>query len=115
LIQFGGHIEEGDRRGTVGSLHTDERVDFEVGIVEIDICGVESNEEIHQSVLAVRRNSREKAGLELGSVWEIAIHWDCDLGCFGVDITNIHSALVGEEDHIALSYGVDTHIVFAAR
>jgi len=49
----------------VDTVETDKRVDLEVGKVEVDIDGVETNEEIDKSSLLLRRDMLEKSGGEL--------------------------------------------------
>ena len=68
LIKFGCHVKVVDRGLTaVDTVETDERVDLEVGEVEIDIDGVETNEEIDKGVLLFGGDMLEKSGGELAA------------------------------------------------
>lgn len=66
LVELGRHVEVVNRGLTaVDTVKTDERVDLEVGKVEVDIDGVETNEEIDKSGLFLGGNMLQKMGGEL--------------------------------------------------
>ncbi len=66
LIELSCHVKVVNRGLTaVDTVETDKRVDLEVGKVEVDIDGVETNEEIDKSSLLLRRDMLEKSGGEL--------------------------------------------------
>jgi hypothetical protein len=66
LIKLGCHVKVVDRGLTaVDTVETDERVDLEIGKVEVDVDRVETNEEIDKSGLLLRGDMLEKSGSEL--------------------------------------------------
>jgi hypothetical protein len=80
--------------------------------VEIDIDGVEAQEEVDESILLLRRDVLKKSGGNLIAAWERLVNKNVQLECLGVDITNIHATFVTEEDTVTLALGCDADIIF---
>lgn len=55
----------------------------------------------------------EESGLDSVARWELLVHWDLEAKRLGVDIANIDTTLVSEEDIVAITIGVDTDVEFA--
>jgi hypothetical protein len=96
---------------TIDTIETDERVNLEVSKVEVNINGVKADEEVNESIPLFRRNMLEKSGSELLARWERLADEDVEFKRFGVDITNIDTAFMGEEDGIALALRRNADII----
>ena len=113
LIEFGGHIEIVDGGGSaVDTIKTDQGVDLKVSEVEVNINGVEANEEVDEDFLLFFGDMFQKGLSPDVTRGERRGNADIKPKGFGVDITNIDTALVGEEDRVALTIGVDAYVEF---
>ena len=111
LIEFGGHIKIVDgRRSTVDTIETDQGVDLEVSEVEVDVDGVETNEEVHEYFLLIFGHVFEKGLSPDVARGERSGNADVEPKGFRVDVTNVDTTLVSEEDRITLTVRVDAHV-----
>lgn len=116
LVEFGGHIEIVDGRGSaVDTIKADKGVDFEVSKVEVDVNGVESNQEVDEGFLLLFRYMFEKGLSPDVTRGEGGGNADIEPKGFGVNITNIDTTLVSEEDRITLTIGVDAYVELGVR
>ena len=104
MIELGGQIEEVDfGGGDVGVGDDDQRVDFEVGKLAVDVDGVEAGDEVDEDIVDSLGDFFQETGGDFvvaGVLGEI--DGDEHLFGFGVDIADINAAFVVEEDPIAL-------------
>ena len=113
LIEFGGHIEIVDGGGsTIDTIETDQGVDLEVREVEVDVDRVETGEEVDEYFLLLFGYMFEKGLGPYVTRGERRGNSDIEPKSFSIDITNIDTTLVGEEDRITLTVGIDTHVKF---
>lgn len=97
LVELGSHVEIVDRGGfATDAIEADERVDLEVGEVEIDIDRVEADKEIDEGILLGFCYMDEDGLLDLIARWELATDRDRESECLCVDIANIDTTFVGE-------------------
>jgi hypothetical protein len=81
----------------------DERVDLEVGELAVDIDGVEAANEVDQDIVNTLGNLLQEDGGELlirGVFGKV--NRDQDLLSLGVNIADIDTTLVGEQNPVAL-------------
>lgn len=105
LVDLGGKVEEMDLGGGglgVGDDH--ERVDFEVGELAVDVDGVETGDEIDEDIVNALGHvlQQRRGNLVVGGV-VFQVDRDEKLLSFGVDIADIDTTLVGEEDPVTLA------------
>lgn len=87
---------------SVGDDH--ERVDFKVGELAVNVDSVEAGDEIHKDVVDARGDLAEKSrcNLLVGGV-VLEVDGDQKLLRLSINITNIDTTLVGEEDPVTLN------------
>jgi hypothetical protein len=113
LVKLGGHVEVVDgRRLAVLAIENDQRVDLEVREVEVGVDRVEADEEVDEGLLLLLGDVGEKRRLDLVPGGEGGADGDGESECLGVDIANVDTTLVGEEDAIALTLGGDADVEF---
>jgi hypothetical protein len=104
LVEFGGKIKEVDFGGGALSIGNDnERVDLEVGKLAVDVDSVEARDEVHEDIVYALWYLFEESSRELfvrGIFLEV--DWDEDFLGLSVNITNIYTTFVREENPIAL-------------
>ena len=116
LIELRRHIEVVDGGLTaVDTIKDDERVNFEVGEVEVDVNGVEADEEVDEGLLLCGGDVLEERVRDHLAGGEGGVDGDLELEGLRVDITNVDTTFVGEEDVGALTSGVDADVVFGIR
>jgi hypothetical protein len=98
----------------IDTVEADERVDLKVGKVEVNIDGVKADEEVNESIPLCGRNVLEKSGSDLLARWERPVDEDVELERFGIDITDIDTAFMGEEDRVTLALGCNADIILCA-
>jgi hypothetical protein len=98
----------------VDSIKADQRVNLEVGKMKVNIYGVESVEEVDESILLLRRDVFKESGSDFVTIGERPANMNVQLECLGVNITNIDTTFVGEEDSVTLALGCDADIIFCA-
>ena len=97
---------------TVDTIETDQGVDLEVSEVEVDINGVETDEEVDENFFLLFGYMFQKGLSPDVTRWEGSGNADIKPKGFGVDIANVDTTLVSEEDRIALTVGVDADVEF---
>jgi hypothetical protein len=111
LVELGRHIEVVDRRGlAVLAIEADQRVDLEVRKVEVDIDRVETSEEVDQGLLFLLRHVSEQGRLDGIPGGEGLSDREGKRECLGVDVANVYTTLVGEQDPIALTFRGDADV-----
>lgn len=116
LIELGGHVKVLDGRlAAVDAIEDDKRVDFKIGEVEVDVDGVEADEEVDESLLLGCGNVLEEGVGDNLPGREGLVDGEAKLEGLGIDITNVDTALVSEENVVALSLGVDADVVLGIR
>lgn len=127
-------MDSGRRIGS--GIEADKRVDFEVGEVEVckqqlvsmlslswlkstrrhtDVSAVHPDEEVNEDILLVCRDVGQEVCLDVFTGRQVCSDGDEKLECFGVDITDVYTSLVCEEDAVAISDRVDAHVEFGVR
>jgi hypothetical protein len=104
LIELGSEIEEVNFCGCSLSVgNDDKRVDLQVGELAIDVDGIETGDEIYEDVVHTLGDFLEECGSNLvvgGILCEI--DGNEEFFGFGINVTNVNTALVREEDPVAL-------------
>jgi hypothetical protein len=113
LIQLGGHVEivNGGLLAGLG-VETDERVDLEIGKVEVNINSIETSEKVDEGVALFDGHVDEKGVCDDLAGGEGSTDWDGEDESLRVDIANVDAALVCEEDRVALTSRVDADVIF---
>lgn len=84
--------------------------------MELDVDGIETTDEVDESLLAlVARNVLEEVLLDRLAVGKLAADGDQERERLGVDVADLYSSLVREEDHVALSDRVDANVELGIR
>jgi hypothetical protein len=104
LVNLGGKIEEVDiGRGDLLVGDDDERVDLEVGELAVNVDGVQAGDEVNENVVDTGGDLAEKAlGDLLVAGVLLEVYGDEELLSLSVDITDLDTTLVVEEDPVAL-------------
>lgn len=103
------------RRATVDGIETDERVNLEVGKVEVDVDGVKADEEVDEGFLLLCGDVREEGGRDGAAGGKRCVDGDVEFEGFGIYVTDVYAAFVGEKDGVALASGVDADVVLRMR
>lgn len=113
LIELGSHVEVEDvGLAGRGVLDSNERVDLEVSEVEVDVDRVEADDKVDEGLETFSSgNVLEEVRLDLFAGRELASNGNEESESLGVDITDVDTSLVGEEDDISLTNGVDADVV----
>jgi hypothetical protein len=101
------------RNLTISRISNDQRVDFKVSEVEINVDRVQAGNEVNQDITLEFWNILEKSLLDNISSGEGVIDLDEKLHGLSVNITNFDTTFVGEENVIAFTFTVNTDIVFS--
>ena len=89
--------------GGIGVGNDNERVDLEVGELRVDVDGVEADDEVEQDIVDTLRDVLQERLSQLLMCREfLEVNWDKDLLGLLVNITDIDTTLVGEEDPVTL-------------
>jgi len=104
LIELSREVEEVNLGGGgigVGDDH--ERVNLEVGELAVNVDGVQAGDEVHQDVVDTLGHLGQQCGgnLLVGGV-VLEVHGDEQLLSLGVNITDVDTTLVGEENPVTL-------------
>ena len=90
--------------GFIGVGDDDQGVDLEIGKLAVNVDGVQAGDEIDEDIVDTFRDLFEECRGELFVGGELLqVDGDEDLHSFGVNIADIDTALVCEENPIALS------------
>jgi len=98
---------------TVDGIEDDERVNFKVREVEINIDRVETDQEINKGVLLDGRDMSEEGSSNILASREGLVDRNIKDEGFGIDVTNVNTALMSEENAVTLALRTDTNIVFS--
>lgn len=113
MVELGSHIEVVNGRFTaIDSIEDHKRVYFEVCKVEVDVDGVETDEEINKGILLLSRDVGEEGSSDFLTRGERFVDSNLENESLGIDVTNVNTTLVREEDAITLALRVDADIVF---
>jgi len=116
LIKFGSHIEVADLRlATVDGIENHERVDLEIGEVEIDVNAVETDEEIDEGLLLFGGDVGQQSAGDHLTRGEWFIDGKLEDEGLGVDIADVNTTFVGEKDGVAFASRVDADVVLGIR
>lgn len=96
----------------IDPIETDQGVDLEVSEVEVDVDRVEADEEVDEDFLLLSGYVFEKGLSPDVTRWELSGDANIKPKGFSIDITDVDTTLVSEEDRIALTVGVDAHVEF---
>lgn len=104
LVQLRSQIQEVNLSGggiRVGDDH--QRVDFQVGELAVDVDGIQAGDEVHQDIVDTLGHlvQQRSGNLLVGGVL-LEVDGDEELLGLRVDITNVDTTLVSEEDPVAL-------------
>jgi len=114
LIELGCHIQVVNCGfTTVDGIKDNKRVDFKVRKVEINIDRIETNQKISEGILFLSRDMTEESSSNNLSSGEWLVDRDIKDKGFGVDITNVNTTLMSEEDAVTLALGTDTNIILS--
>jgi hypothetical protein len=92
-------------RGAIGVGDDDEWVDFEVGELAVDVNGVEAGDKVNQDRMHTLGNVLEEACSDLLVAGILAqVDGDEHLLSLGVDIANLNTTFVVEEDPVSLHF-----------
>ena len=98
---------------TVDTIETDQGVNLEVSEVEVDVDGIETNEEVDEYLLLLFGDVFEKGLSPDVARGERSGNADIKPKGLCVDVANVDTTLVSEEDRIALTVGVDAYVEFS--
>lgn len=114
LIELSGHIQVMDHGfTTVDGIENNKRVDFKVRKVEINIDRIETDQKINEGILLLSRNMAEEGSSNILASGEGLVDRDVKDKGFGIDVTNVNTALVSEENAVTLALGTDANIIFS--
>lgn len=113
LVELRRHVEVVNcRLATIDAIEADKRVDLKVCKVEVDVDGVEAGKEVDERLLLRLRDMlQESVGDRLARRNRL-VHTNLEGQRLGVDVTNVDTTFMGEEDVIAVTVGVDANVVF---
>lgn len=104
LVDLGCQVEEVNiGRGDVGVGDDNQRVDLEVGELAVDVDGVQAGDEVDENIVDAGGDLAEEAlGDLLVAGVLLEIHGDQELLSLSVNITNLNTTLVVEENPVTL-------------
>jgi hypothetical protein len=116
LIEFSGHVKVvNSGLATINSIKDDERVNFKVGEVKVDVNGVEADEEVDEGILLLGRDMSEEGSGDIITGGEWLVDRDIKDESFGIDVTDVNTTLVSEENAVALALRINADVVFSVR
>jgi hypothetical protein len=91
-------------RGGIFVGDNNKRIDLQVGELAVHIHGIQSGDEVDQDVVDALRDLLEERGgdLLIGRIFR-KINGDEELLGLGIDIADVDTTLMGEEDPVALT------------
>lgn len=84
----------------------------EVLTVQVDVDTVQSDQEVGKDILLGRRDMGEEGADEGLSRGELLVDLDQEFESLGIDISDIDTTLVREENVVALPDRVNAHVIF---
>jgi hypothetical protein len=90
-------------RSSIGVGNDNERVDLKVGELAVNVYSVETRNKVNQDVVNALGDFAEKCGSDflVGGV-VLEVDGNQKLLCFSINVTNVDTTLVGEEDPVTL-------------
>ena len=111
LVEFGGHIEIVDGWwSTVDTVKAYQGINLEIREMEVNVNRVEADEEVDEDFLFLFRYMFKESLSPDISRGERSGDTDVESKGLGVDITNIDTAFVSEENGIAIAIRVDAYV-----
>ena len=90
-------------RGGISVGNDNQGIDLEICELGVNVDSVESRDEVNEDVVYTLGNFLEESGGDLIVRWVFGkINWDQEFLGFGIDITNINTSLVCEENPVTL-------------
>lgn len=99
------------RLAAIDAVEADQGIDFEVGEVEVDVDGVEADEEVDEGLLLFGGDVSQEGGGNGCAGWEGCADGDGEGEGLGVNVPDVDTAFVREEDEVAFAHGVDADVV----
>jgi hypothetical protein len=99
------------RLAAIDSVKADQGVDLEVCKVKIHIDGIQADEEVDEGIFLFGGDMGEEGGCDGGAGGERCIDGNVELESFGIDITNVYTTFVREEDRVAFAGRVDADVI----
>lgn len=81
--------------------------------MEVDINSIETGDEVYQDVMLGLRDMDKKCGADRLGCWESILDLDLEFEGLGIDIADLDTSLVGEEDVVSVAIRVDADVVFS--
>jgi len=98
---------------TIDGIKDNKRVDFKVCKVEINIDRIETDQEINKGIPLLSRDMTEEGSSNNLASGEWLVDRDIKDKGFGIDVTNVNTTLMSEENAITLALGTDTNIILS--
>lgn len=117
LVELGSQVKEVHTSGGTLSVGDDHQgVDFEVGELGVHVDSIETGDEVNQDIVDTLGHLVEQGlgNLLVGGV-VLQVDGDEQLLSLSIDITNVDTTLVGEEDPVTLSYQLARSIMSAVE
>lgn len=104
LVDLGSQIQEVNiGGGGIGVGNDNKRVDLEVGELAVDVDGVQTGDEVHQDVVDTLGHLAQEGGGNLLVGGEVLqVDGNKQLLGLSIDITDVNTTLVGEENPVTL-------------
>lgn len=79
--------------------------------MQVDVNGVQASDKVDKGLLDLATlNVLEQASLNGLAVWQLAADRDEQLNSLGIDVSNINSSFVSEENDVAFTNRVDADV-----
>jgi hypothetical protein len=116
LIELSSHIKiMNSRLRAINSIKADKRVDLEVRKVEVYVDGVQADEEIDERLFFLGWDVGQERRGDGGARGKGRVDGDIELEGFGVDIADIDTTFVCEQDGVTFTCGVDADVILGVR
>ncbi len=113
MIEFCSHVKVVNGRfAAILAVQTDQRVDLKVCKVKVHIDGVETNEEVDQCCLLALNNVCQQCGRDRLARRERGTDGEAKGERLGVNITDVDTSFMSEENEIPLTLRSDADVVF---
>ncbi len=104
LVELSSHIKVVDGWWlAVNTVKANERIDFEIGKVEVGIDRVQSNQKIDERILLLGRDMRQKSTLDNITRRELLSDRERELESLGIDVTDLDTTFMCEEDIVSFT------------
>lgn len=113
LIELGSHIQVADLGlAAVDSIQDNEGVNLEIGKVEVNIDAIEAYEKVDEGVLLLSGYVCKQGLGDCFARREGLCYGEIEDEGFGIDIANVNTSLVSEENRISLAGGCNADVIF---